>query len=572
MANPILNSSGSSIATESSTISNDLCVLNDCATCCNDEDSIFVDTLVVGNGPSALVLSYLLHGNTPFYDPNTKYGPYPDHLLHTLLNSASASDQSLYDSILHNATLQQYLSYAHREFASQVVAPVNYLLDTLDAPNLDLDIEARAKSRVRWSLKSENALSHLVVGSSFVPGGQWAGRDVPSRTLSYAEMLSLPGFSFSEFYRKTYGKDIGLYTRPIRADVAAYYASYPAHVGISDSVYTNHTVLSLRRSDNASKYGTNNSFNAVIQDNETGRLQLVSARNIVLATGVFTHQVPPDPVLTSFVPHQENPVQVDEKRGDDGVLIIGSGFSAADAILSSPEGRPIIHLFKWDPKHKPSPLRACHRESYPEYVMLYKLMRTAANKSGNSKIDTSCLCGLAGRYEGFANARILEASTQFVKIGLSNGMVIERRIAELKSYVGRIGVISYLSSDLRKEIGLCGDQIWASKHSLSKQIASRIDRWTAVSNHENKDADSSKSGYEFNVQEEYNSIAEFPSELADFDATKIDVKKHVASYGLEVADGVFVVGSLVGDTLVRYALGGCVTVAGNIIERKNFQH
>ncbi|KAK9330623.1 hypothetical protein V1520DRAFT_339899 [Lipomyces starkeyi] len=537
-------------------------------------ESLFVDTLIIGNGPSALVLSYLLHGNTPFYDPNTEYGPHPDSVLHSLLDELCGKDKfarqhdshCIYDSILHNLTLQQYLRYTQRASAPQVVAPVNYLLDTLVAPNIDIDIHARQKSRVRWILKKEHAVDHLVVGSSFVPGGQWAGRDVPSKTLSYAEMLSLPGFSYSEYYKSTHGKEPDPYSRPMRTDVAAYYALYPSRVEIGDAVRVNYTVLSLHRSEGR----TGNTFKAIIQNNDTACLQIVTARNVVLATGVFTHQVPPDPILYPIVSRQlaSNHYEQTKVDIDGAVLIIGSGFSAADAILSVPDNKKIIHLFQWDPKNRPSPLRACHKETYPEYASLYRLMRLAAASRGSSS-NCGSSYGLAGRYEGFANGSIIEATTDTINILLSSGATIERRVSELKTYVGRIGVISYLSSKLRAEVGFGADQIWASKNSFRKRINSRMEHWTAVGTTQaSRDSEKHvKEGYY--IQKWTHEIGELACKVPDFENCKVYINDYATSYGLEVAGDVFVIGSLVGDSLVRYILGGCVAVAGNIIERRN---
>ncbi|KAK9369245.1 hypothetical protein V1509DRAFT_620159 [Lipomyces kononenkoae] len=539
----------------------------------SNAESVFVDTLIIGNGPSALVLSYLLHGNTPFYDPNTGHGPHPDSVLHSLLEvcgedrfARERGRHCIYGSILHSVTLQQYLRYAQGAF-SQVVTPVNFLLDTLVAPNIDIDIHARQKSRVSWSFKKEHVVDHLVVGSSFVPGGQWAGRDVPSKTLSYAEMLSLPGFSFSEYYKATHGKEPDSYSRPMRSEVAAYYAMYPSQVGIADAVHANYTVLSIHRSDGK----TGNLFKAIIQNNDTASLQVVTARQVVLATGVFTHQVPADPILYPIVSRQQatNHFGRTHFDSDGAVLIIGSGFSAADAILSVPEDKKIIHLFQWDPKNRPSPLRACHKETYPEYAGLYKLMRLAASSRGRwSNCGSNC-SSIAGRYEGFANCSIIDATPHVIKVLLPSGTTIERRISEIKAYVGRIGVISYLSSNLRSEVGVGPDQIWASKYSFRKRITSRMERWTPVGTTQSG-IDTDTHMQEGHVMQKWtNVLGQSGCKVPAFESCEGYVNDYATCYGLEVADGVFVIGSLVGDSLVRYVLGGCVTVAGNIIERTN---
>ncbi|KAK9448402.1 uncharacterized protein V1518DRAFT_441938 [Limtongia smithiae] len=548
---------------------------------------VCVDVLVIGTGPSALTLSYLLHGNTPVYEPPSAHSPplrRPDPALHTMLSSHS---DNLYGPLLHNLRLQRHLARLHTAAApANVISPANYLLDALAAPDIDINIaDARANSCLSFVHRPEHARDHVVIGSSFMSGGQWASRDTPSRTLSYADMLSLPGYSFPEFCRDTGvatdGGEFDPYLRPQRADVAAYYAAYPPQVGIEDSLLLNYTVLSLQRV--ASQLHPHK-FIAIIQCNDTGRLHMVTTQAIVLASGVFTHLVPPDPMLYPFFADKPEATVTkppylalstttpsvivspsEQKSSDDErdtVLIIGSGFSAADAILSVPASRKIVHMFKWDPKSKPSPLRSCHRELYPEYAYLYRLMKSAVGLTvKKSKLDAgdNMVLGFGERYEGVPNGTLLEARHGQVKIQLADGSILQRSVAEVKAYIGRIGVISYLSSSLRQEIGIDGDQIWATKMSFRKRICSRAGRWTALS------LDGRA------VDEQYYSLTEDMDDDDDDDdddtSSKQYITEYAASHGFEVADGVFVIGSLVGDSLVRYTLGGCVVVAGNLIER-----
>ncbi|KAK7202688.1 hypothetical protein BZA70DRAFT_297887 [Myxozyma melibiosi] len=496
--------------------------------------------LVVGNGPSALALSFLLSGHEPQYN-----GTHSDPRVHSMMEKTP----SLYDAVLHNLSLHRHIAQTQTGAAS----PINGFLDSLAAPGIDFD---PAGNQPLLSYKKRSAIPHLVVGSTFSAGGQWAGKDSPSQTLSYAEMLSLPGYSFSQFVVETRGTPIDPYTRPSRADVAAYYALYPSKVGISEFVRANCTVLSLRRRE--SQF-----FTVTLQNNDTGSLTVITTRAIVLATGVFTHLVPPDPILHPLMSWQQQQTNnkthtSDSVDDDDPILVVGSGFSAADAVLSIPRNRKVIHLYKWDPLTRPSPLRACHRETYPEYASLYRLMRRSA--SGQSVLSahhkpTLDPVGLCGRYEGLPNCRVVEVpSVDTVRIQLASGATVERKISRLKTYVGRLGVISYLSADLRNEIGVGADQIWVSKHTLLYRISSRNDRWTALK-------DSEKGWRIEETRHSLDTQAELEEDRCDI------VSDYAATHGLELTNGVFVIGSLVGDSLVRYALGGCVTVAGHLFER-----
>ncbi|KAK9456196.1 hypothetical protein V1511DRAFT_496816 [Dipodascopsis uninucleata] len=544
------------------------------------------DILVIGNGPAALILSYLLHGNTPYYNADGQYGRYPDKTLHQLLsniiaqsdaytaNQASKQSTSLYDCVLHNLSLQSYILNAGMTIQKNVFSTINFLLDTLMAPDIDTDIEARKKTRIKWQMSKENAVNHIVIGSGFAAGGQWVGGDMPFRTLSYAEMLSLPGFLFSDYFKKQYGREPDQYYRPYRSEVAAYYAMYPSCVGIDDSIYTNYTVLSLRRSRPSH-------FTAVVQENSTGCLSVIRARNVVLATGVSTHHIPPDPILCPIISDQYKAgigLLCDQQESrlngnsnvtsnDSTVLIIGSGFSAADAIIALPPNKKIIHLFRWNPKSNPSPLRSCHRETYPEYATLYRLMKLAAAGKTVTPLDVKksqnpLLRSLVGRYEGIPNYSIESIDSNTVRFFTSCGEITERNVDEFRSYIGRIGVISYLSSSLRVELGLRSDQIWASKDTFRKRILNRMMRWSKGSLIEGAENEN-----EISISETYFSITESDLSSLISDENSVVVEDYSATYGLELSDNIFVIGSLVGDSLVRYTLGSCVVVAGNIIER-----
>ncbi|KAF9914962.1 Oxidative stress-induced growth inhibitor 2 [Lobosporangium transversale] len=88
------------------------------------------------------------------------------------------------------------------------------------------------------------------------------------------------------------------------------------------------------------------------------------------------------------------------------VVIVGTGLSAADAILLIREKQPwrrIIHIYKHYTASEPSPLKRCHRDVYPEYASVWVRMRKSATlknsvqpnltshiKDGNGNVS----CGL----------------------------------------------------------------------------------------------------------------------------------------------------------------------------------
>ncbi|KAK7526132.1 uncharacterized protein IWZ02DRAFT_209311 [Phyllosticta citriasiana] len=462
-----------------------------------------VDTVIVGNGPSALILSYILHGHIPYYSR-----PHHDALLHAKLESR----RNLLDL---NPDLYDHFRSSLR-YSTQAL-PVNVLLDTLIRPNADTEINP--ESCVEWRFEPDKAVPHIALGTASFAGGQWAEDPVETSseigTLSYAEMLSLPGYSFPDHWQATFGKPLPQFLRPTRAQVASYYRAYPHAVGIADSIRTGIKIKNVSRTADGFHIGSHN----------------VSCKHLVLASGIFTVNLAPPPLLAPI-----SRVKNDTKP----LLVIGSGFSAADVILSTPPHQKIIHLFRWAPEDRPSPLRGCHHQAYPEYATIYRQMKLAALNLGTRKAAASPLMrkkknsffshrDWASVYEGFANAEVENvpnADCATVIIRLESGELVEREIGGLQYVVGRRGSLDYLEPALRDEV--LTNQNPEPNHALHSVTDDADDRGLI-------------SGRTLRVQ---------------------------AENDLEVAPQVFIIGSLTGDSLVRHAFGGCAHAAGRILDAK----
>lgn len=285
-----------------------------------------------GNGPSALFLSFILHGNVPFYDPVTN-GPHPDARLHDLLlpytcadtGSVLPGDDAQSCSLLtaiNDATLLDYIRARYISFYSVNTNPVALLIDTLIASDESNFASLSSKqSRILWKKGSES-VRHVVFGSSPTPGGQWTSPSLtlldssPStavktrrcsngvchpaakngiysesgtdstgdeQSLSYAEMLSLPGYSFTEFYTSRH-PDLGDYSRPKRQDIANYYTEYPQKLGLADSFLSSTIVTSVDSTVRDKQTVFVVTYIYLHSPYEEHRLE---ARTIVLASGVF---------------------------------------------------------------------------------------------------------------------------------------------------------------------------------------------------------------------------------------------------------------------------------------------
>ena len=406
--------------------------------------------------------------------------------------------------------LTAHFAASRLSYSTQAL-PINVLLDTLIRPLADTDPE-KYRTCLEWRLEAEKKVSHVVLGNTAQVGGQWADNPVSASwdigTLSYAEMLSLPGYSFEEHYKDTRGGPLPEFHRPTRREVAGYLATYPEEVGIQGSVYTDVEVGEVRRINAAFYVGSHN----------------IICKHLVLASGIFSHLIPPRP---SLLPLYTLPRSNDSS--DAPLLIVGSGFTAADVIISTPAKRKIIHIFKWDPENRPSPLRACHPRAYPEYASVYKRMKLAAQQVLGPRGISSPLRTRKSNpffaerdwdsvYEGLPNTYIKDIvvsdDTALLSLEAGNGTVLQREISNMEYVIGRRGSLDYLDNRLADEV-------------LGK-LDETTDRQPAISSH---------------------------------------TLRSKAERNLELARDVFAIGSLTGDSLIRFAYGGCIFGAREIMRR-----
>jgi hypothetical protein len=324
-------------------------------------------------------------------------------------------------------------------------------------------------------------------------------------TLSYAGMLSLPEYGFEQYYQDTYAQPMPFYLRPSRRQVADYLAAYPSHVGIDSSIHSSIEISGGSRCPRGFHFASHG----------------ISCKHLVLATGIFSQLIPARPLLQPLLKLQPE----SETPSSHPILVVGSGFSAADIVISTPVDQKIIHIFKWDPAKTPSPLRACHQQAYPEYAGVYRRMKLAALASRTSRDlrpkptrRKSSAFDLSRdwqtHYEGMPNTEItnveITGSGAVVTLRDDAGEEFERPISRLAYVVGRRGSLAYLDSDILKELGVSSQNArLLSSQSLRARLIESV----------------------------------------------------------EVSKDIFAVGSLTGDSLIRFAYGSCASTAGLIMSR-----
>ncbi|KAF3940085.1 hypothetical protein ABW19_dt0201898 [Dactylella cylindrospora] len=403
---------------------------------------------------------------------------------------------------------------------STAALPLNTLLDTLLRPLADVDFE-ECKTRITWKSSSSDVVPHVILGEEPKAGGQWAGDEI------------------------WFGDD--------EDEDTDYYATYPSKVGIEDVLYPGTCVTNIERITD------NSGFNFLVSIKLTSKSNIspspahvIRCRNVVLATGIFSHRLPPPPVYNPFFESQAKSklstqylevVADDEKTAGLPLLVVGSGYTAADAILCNQDKRPVIHIYRWQPEERPSPLRGCHPQAYPGYAGVYRHMKEAALKKPVTRQN----------YEGFPNSAVIETRSDgtvriLVKEDGKEDVIVERKVADIKVCIGRRGRLDYLAPALCKEIGIKNLNcctIDCPKDPQPAPVIKATPRRHSKSHRPALHPTTSNTAGKVWVQ--HNSLRERVEE------------------NIEVAPNVFIIGSLTGDSLVRFAMGGCVYSAGRII-------
>jgi len=436
----------------------------------------------------------------PVYDVDS---PHPDPILHNKLKSHI---DLLTADVDH---LTEHFDGSRFSYSTQAL-PVNVLLDTLVRPYGETD-ETERKTCVKWVHDPSRAVPHVVVGKTTHTGGQWADNPVKASwdigALSYAGMLSLPGYSFEEYYHSVHGERAPFYLRPTRRDVAGYLARYPDMVGIADAIYSDQVISGISRCGDGFYVASHG----------------LTCKHLVLASGTFTKLVPPRLLLQPLM-ELRPPTPVASK---EPLLVVGSGFTAADVILSAPRDQKIIHIYKWAPSTNPSPLRACHQDSYPEYAAVYRKMKLAALASKKAKAEgrrpsaqqsssqLELMRDWNASYEGLPNTAITDVDSHgdyaMVTFQTADKPPFQRKVGSFAYVVGRRGSFDHLDPILRQEV--CPDAA----------------DWTNV--------------------------------------TGATLRERM-SEDTEIVPGVFITGSLTGDSLIRFAYGACAYAAGRIMAQQ----
>ncbi|XP_028919082.1 oxidative stress-induced growth inhibitor 2 isoform X3 [Ornithorhynchus anatinus] len=356
-----------------------------------EESSLTLPVVIVGNGPSGICLSYMLSGYRPYLSPEAIH---PNPVLQSKLEEAR-----------HLSIVDQDLEYLSEGLEGRSSNPVAILLDTLLHPDADFGYEY--PSILRWKLEQHHYIHHLVLGKG-PPGGAWHTMEGSMLTISFGDWMELPGLSFKEWAANKRSRNLKS-DRVMPEEIACYYKHYVKVMGLQKNFRDNTYVTSISR-----LYRNQEDCEGEDQENEDLSPQQLPiekstfikrnweirgyqkgadgshipfclfAENVALATGTLDSptqlQVEGEdsPFVFHSVPEFGTAISKGKFQGSvDPVVIVGSGLSAADAVLCAYNNNiPVIHVFRRQVTDPGLIFQQLPKKLYPEYHKVYHMMCT----------------------------------------------------------------------------------------------------------------------------------------------------------------------------------------------------
>lgn len=371
-----------------------------------DDDIIYKDVVIIGNGPSGICLSYMLAGNWPYYtgEPHPGDDMLTARLRFCMTNTGSEDRGNTYsdDAVannrhqcgksgggrIHGGSLARSTRCKLECLSSGIEGrgggrPLALLMDHLQHPCVDtgLDVASLLDWRSADEYPEHRIVDHVVLGKG-QPGGSWQFMDPNVLTLSLSRWMSLPDLDLRHWEKLVEAEQLqesvliaasDVYTRPEKLSackassrisvgtVAAYYKDYVRRKGLKQYFRCGTTVTSVRSdSDSPESEG---GYNWIVDgyENKSGKRFRYRCRRAVLATGttdLSNHLgIPGEDTHPDWVTHDLNDLEtrlgrlVNERGSTDeqmqSVLVVGAGLSAADAIMAARfRGIPVLHAFR----------------------------------------------------------------------------------------------------------------------------------------------------------------------------------------------------------------------------------
>ncbi|XP_054164452.1 oxidative stress-induced growth inhibitor 2-like [Oppia nitens] len=414
-------------------------------------NSVNKEVVIIGNGPSAITLSYMLSGNWPFYKKDQTLNP--NEFLHQRL---------IDDSVINKSLVEQDLEYLSDGLEGRSINKVSLLLDQLQHPEADFGVEN--PSTLQWKYFPDKAIDHVVIGKG-LPGGAWHSMNDCKEilTISLGSWMQLPDMEIREWCSQHRRE-----SRVSLSTVANYYYNYVKNKDLMKNFKHFSTVTSVRFDRQINKYQIDG------YDSNGDEFKYQTPR-VVLATGncdrINRLGVPGEDL--PFVLHSLNELeqliaQSKVKSTTDPILIVGAGLSAADAVIAARFRKvPIIHAFRRHPEDPALIFNQLPENMYPEYHSVHSKMKAKSlSSSGYEALPMHCVKEIKSNKEVILVNRIGvddTCLTTSVKIKVSYVLVL----------IGMKPNLTFVEKDL-----LCNLGIKKNEDIFSRSNPIAIDTYT----------------------------------------------------------------------------------------------
>ncbi|XP_043247767.1 oxidative stress-induced growth inhibitor 1-like [Colletes gigas] len=549
-------------------------------------DVVYKDVVVIGNGPSGICLSYLLAGNWPYYtgEPHPGDEMLTARLHFSTRSGNEECCNATADEKMRNGTGNRWQQQQNRPERCETKSqgrglarstrckleclssglegriggrPLAVLMDQLQHPCVDAGLDL--PSLLTWKSLEQHpehkVIDHVVLGKG-QPGGAWQTMDPNVLTISLNRWMSFPDLEIreweklieSEQHRLASSTDDGPFQEKLNASktpsrisvgtVAAYYKDYVRRKGLEQYFQCGTTVTSVRPVRVSNVDEADNRYGWMVEgfENNAGKLFRYRCKRVVLATGTTDLSnrlgIPGDDSRPDWVTHDLNDLESrldrlvdqhhDEEQPVDPVLVIGSGLSAADAIIAARFRGiiPVLHAFRdssteWSKSNterihnKYDRLQGLPSSMYPEYHKVYEMMADGGTNYPLYKaLKGYTLVGFGENRDDSMD--VDESQRRMVTLLAPDGQLKTFRVSVVAILIGYKPDLSYVEAD---GIGL----------------------------------------------------GKFPDKPIDGKSNPIEVDDFTYEVTKAPRTGLYALGPLVGDNFVRYLLGGAFGILAHIL-------
>ncbi|UJR14789.1 hypothetical protein I4U23_001777 [Adineta vaga] len=357
------------------------------------------EVVVIGNGPSAIVLSYLLSGHIPYWNGCPVSNDY--------LNL------KLEQYVKDNSLFEQDLEFLSDGLEGRSRNPVSLLIDNLTHP--DADLGAHLQSKIKWRHDPSLAIDHTCLGRGGI-GGVWNNLSSKQlQTVSMAHWMELPNYPMNTFRQQRRAHRLrlaidnentstidneNLSLRATYDEVRSYYIHYVKRNRLTNYFRNGFEVTLIERAPIDEPFFDDSSGEIRIPESlwkirgyeESTKLPFtIYTKYVVLATGIPQKTTIPLGIIGEQASQSftytclsgiEN-LLVHEKRlskNSKPLLIIGCGLTALDVLLLCQQHSiPVLHVFRRAIDDHELIFNQLSSSLYPEYEHIKELTKLSTS-------------------------------------------------------------------------------------------------------------------------------------------------------------------------------------------------